>query len=305
MESLGPYAIVGRIAKGSTADVLVARVTRTTGDEHVVIKRLWPHLATSDHFVRMFIDETSMQSLIVHPNIVRATDLGEDGETYYSVLELVDGPSLSAAVRLAPQGMPFAVAVAIGARVARALEAVHTARDPRNNDALDIVHRDVAPANVLLSREGDVKLTDFGVAKSKKGRSSGLLATEKTDPGFVKGRRTYMAPEQMRGDDDVDARADLFSLGIILWELLKTDRLYSMEDPDLVDKVTTAAPPRLTEGPPSLIELVDALLAKSPHHRPRDAKTVAEVLEQLATDGRESIAAFVQTLGLPSLELGA
>jgi len=298
VERIGPYAVVGRIAKGSTADVLLARSPKNP-HEHVVVKRLWPHLASEEQFVRMFVDETRLQSVIVHPTIVRALDLGEDGETYYSVLELVDGPSLSAAVRGPPRGAAGG-SIAIGARGARAGVARHAARDPASGDALALVHRDVAPPNILLSRTGDVKLTDFGVVKSDVGRERGLLSTERTQPGIVKGRVRYMSPEQVKGDA-IDARSDLFALGVTLWELLRGERLYGVADPHVADAIVHTAAPRL-EGPPAVIvELVDALLAKQPSHRPRDARVVAEVLESVAGLTNDAIARYVIALGLPSL----
>jgi serine/threonine protein kinase len=292
MERIGPYEILGRIGRrGGSADILLAE----RGGTRVAIKRLHDHLAEDEIFVRMFLDEARVMSLLPHENIVRVFDLGEDGASCYTAMELVDGPALSAVVKLAGP-LPLDVLCAIGARVADALAFVHNARDPESGAALDLVHRDVAAPNILVSRDGDVKLTDFGVVRSRTARTLGILSSETTKGGVLKGRKSTMSPEQVLGKA-IDARADLFSLGVVLWECAMGRKLWDAGALDVVDQIVNAPAPAL-DSP--IASLVAQLLEKDRDKRPANATEVATELRMHAAP-RESLAKLVQSLGIPSL----
>ncbi len=305
------WEVLGRIARGSTAEVLLARPAAAVS-QRVVLKRLYPHLAADDDFVRMFADEARLLSLWHHRGIVGVFDLDDDDETFFAVLELVDGPSLSAALRLFGRPLPLDLAAAIGARVAEALDVVHTTRDPQTHEPLLLVHRDVNPHNVLLGRDGAVKLSDFGVARSAAGRKSGLLTAHDTSVGAIKGTRLFLSPEQLRGAP-LDPRSDLFSLGIVLYQMLTGVSPFAGDsDVASLDALLHKTPPlpsTTSEASRPLDDLVMALLDKEPARRPTSAEARAALQAHRATDDDSNddndtdaaIAGFVVGLGLPSL----
>jgi eukaryotic-like serine/threonine-protein kinase len=293
MERIGPYDILGRIGRGGSADILLA----VRDGKRVAIKRLHEHLAEDEIFVRMFLDEARVMSLLLHDNIVRVFDLGEDGSTCYTAMELVDGPALSAVVKLSG-ALPVDVLCAVGACVADALAFVHGARDPDSDVALDLVHRDVAAPNILVSRDGDVKLTDFGVVRSRTARTLGILSSETTKGGVLKGRKSTMSPEQVLGKA-IDARADLFSLGVVLWECATGRKLWNAGALDVVDQIVNTPAPPLEAALP-IAPLVAQLLEKDRDKRPTTASDVAARLRAHAAP-REAIAQLVQSLNVPSL----
>jgi serine/threonine protein kinase len=344
------YAVLGRIARGSTAEVLLAiplsppssltsapsdaswaddgsAPQGTTGGmrsgrERVVLKRLYPHLASDEEFVRMFIDEVRLMSLVRHPGVVGVVDLDEDGETLFSVLELVDGPSLAGALRIlssSGRAFPVETAVVVAARVASALATVHALVEPTTREPLTLVHRDVTPHNILLGRgahpAGVVKLADFGVAWSAVGRRSGFLSARDTQAGLKKGRATALAPEQVLGRR-VDARTDLWQLGITLWTMLAGAPPFVGENhADLFSTIVTAPTPRLravrrdldavlgSQRAAALEGIVDDLLQKEAAHRPAHAGVIAERLHSVleGCGPVDDVASLVASLHLPSL----
>ncbi len=337
---IGGYDVLGRIARGSTADVFLA-TPHPGGDDtpaavvlglvgagrRVALKRLYPHLAIDEDFVRMFVDEVQLMSRFRHEHIVQVHDLDEDKETCFAVLELVDGPSLSAALRVRARrfpggvhtGLPAEVAVAVSAAVADALIAVHDLTDARTAEPLELVHRDVNPQNILVGRDGAVKLADFGVARSVIGRRSGTLTTKETTAGSRKGKASYLAPEQILGRHPldparpIDQRADLYALGATLWCLLTGAPPFVAEsEVALFDTVLQAPTPRLRElednrlaTDADLDALLQTLLARSPDDRPENAMTVRTALRDWLgarnIDPTAVVAAAVVDLGLPSL----
>ena len=337
---IGGYDVLGRIARGSTADVFLA-TPHLGGDDtpaavvlglvgagrRVALKRLYPHLAIDDEFLRMFVDEVQLMSRFRHEHIVRVHDLDEDDETCFAVLELVDGPSLSAALRVRARrcpgavhaGLPAEVAVAVAAAVADALVAVHALTDVRTAEPLELVHRDVNPQNILVGRDGAVKLADFGVARSAIGRRSGALKTKETTAGSRKGKASYLAPEQILGRHPrdparpIDQRADLYALGATLWCLLTgAPPFVAQSEVALFDTVLQGPTPRLRALDDTrlacddeLDALLQALLARNPDDRPHDAIAVRTALQAWLgardVDATAVVAAAVVELGLPSL----
>jgi eukaryotic-like serine/threonine-protein kinase len=221
---LGGYQLVGRLAVGGMAEVYQARAMaqtqRSTGEpDEVVIKRLLPSYRNDAAWVKHFVDEAKLTVRLRHANIVRTYRCFKSGQDYLMVQELVSGRTLQYmmdAFREAGEKMPLAAGAYIVTCLVRGLDYIHRARVGENGAT--IVHRDVNPANVLLSVQGEVKLTDFGVAEVE-----GLL---KGEAGALRGTLAYMAPEAVMGLP-VDHRADLFSAGVILWELFTGQRLFS------------------------------------------------------------------------------
>lgn len=218
----GDYRLLRKIAHGGMAEIFLAE--NRTGSV-VAIKRLLPHFAEEERFIRMFIDEAHITSHLDHPNIVAVHDDGKIGGSYYIAMEFVQGHSLFAVserARAAEASLPFGLSAFVVAELLNGLDHAHLARDSAGQP-LGVVHRDVTPQNILLSYDGDVKLLDFGVAKAR-------TRLTHTEAGFTKGKLSYMSPEQARGDA-LDHRSDLFSVGIILYELTTRSRLFDKDGP--------------------------------------------------------------------------
>jgi len=260
-DRVGPYEILARLSAGGMATLFLGRQQGVAGfSRHVAIKVVHPHLAGDHSLAEMLVEEAKLAARIEHPNVVRVEELGEAEGTFYVVMEYVHGVTLAQLLaRLAEEGgrLVPALAVYIAVRAAEGLHAAHELVGP-TGDALGVVHRDVSPQNILLSRSGHVKLIDFGIAKVP-GR---LLRA--TLPGSVRGKIPYMSPEQACGRP-LDRRADVYALGIVLWEMLTARRLFSGHDALLlIDAVRNPAVPppskHAPEVPPALDEVVlDAL----------------------------------------------
>ena len=261
---VGRYVIKRKLAEGGMAEIFLASAVGPEGfSKDVVIKVVRSFLARDSQFVQMFIAEARLVSRLNHANVVQIFDFGKHGESFYLAMEYVRGASLwDLRKRCREQGVPFppTLAAEIGAQVARGLQYAHALSE--NGQRIGVVHRDVTPHNVLLSFDGAVKLTDFGIAKA---------TTQQTAPGMLKGKFAYMAPEQARGEM-VDARTDLFALGIVVWELLTGGRLFQ-GDSDLallrsVQESLIAPPSRLNpDVPVELSDVVMKALARPPEER--------------------------------------
>ncbi|MEJ7598792.1 MAG: serine/threonine-protein kinase [Kofleriaceae bacterium] len=262
------YELLDRIGVGGMAEIFRGKAVAAGGFEKpVAIKRILPHLSQDTRFVELLIAEAKVLSLLKHRNIVQIFDvgLGDDGQ-YFLVMEYVDGKDLGAVQRgleVRRHRMPFDLALHIGAEICEALEHAHSARAP-DGKPMSLVHRDVSPSNVLLSRAGEIKLTDFGIAKRAE--------QEQTGSGAVRGKFGYISPEQAR-NEHIDPRSDVFSVGILLWELLTNRRLFSgLGDLDALRAVREAQVPRPTELDsrlgPEVDQLVMSALARDPKTRP-------------------------------------
>ncbi|MBN2359749.1 MAG: serine/threonine protein kinase [Deltaproteobacteria bacterium] len=226
-ERLGRYELLYELAAGGMATLYLARATGPAGFEKLVaIKRIHPHLAKQRYFVDMFLDEARIAARLQHPNVAQIFDLGESNGSFYIAMEYVEGESLSRlvgetlrqqVVRSDPPRMPLVEAATIVADAAAGLHAAHELRGG-DGQSLNLVHRDVSPHNILITYDGFVKLVDFGVAKAR-GR-----ITSTTDRQ-LKGKIPYMSPEQAQGLD-LDRRSDVFSLGIVLYEVTCARRLF-------------------------------------------------------------------------------
>ncbi|MGF1464957.1 MAG: protein kinase [Sandaracinaceae bacterium] len=262
----GPYAIVGRLAIGGMAEILLARDDQADPSRrHLVIKRILPEHELDEAFVEMFLHEGKVGQRLRHPNLVVIHGFGELEGAHYIAMEWVDGVSLGKLIRRARSfgGVPPDIACAIAADVAAALAHAHQATDEAGRP-LALVHRDVTPDNVMISFEGRVKLLDFGIAKAS-------TRVQRTQAGVVKGKFAYMSPEQCRGQD-VDRRTDLFALGVCLHETLTGQPLYVRDTEfETMEAIVHGEVPRLpadgsAEGE-ELAAIVARCLAKDPRQR--------------------------------------
>ncbi|MCC7382544.1 MAG: serine/threonine protein kinase [Deltaproteobacteria bacterium] len=222
-QTLGRYTLIRRVATGGMAEVYAARTHGISGfEKKVAIKKILPQFSLNERFIDMLVDEAKITVSLTHPNIAQVYELGLEGDTYYIVMEYVDGRPLNRLLqKIDARGhlsMPLEHAVHIMVEVTKGLHHAHNQRDARGNP-LSIVHRDVSPQNVLVAYSGDVKLIDFGIARAE-GRA------QQTTAGTIKGKLRYLAPEIARGEEP-DHRADIFCCGIVLFELLTGEAMFA------------------------------------------------------------------------------
>jgi serine/threonine protein kinase/tetratricopeptide (TPR) repeat protein len=292
-ETFGRYRLLERLGQGGMAEVFKAKSFGVEGFEKVlVIKRILPELARSQEFVDMFVHEAKLAVRLSHANIVQVFDLGvapradvlgsKQPDTYYMAMEFVNGFDLATVLsqcRRQQLALPIDMCVFVAAEIAKGLDHAHRRKDDRMLP-LGIVHRDVSPQNVLLSLEGEVKVTDFGIAKAR-----GALETkinEDTRTGRLQGKFGYMSPEQARGEP-VDARSDLFSLGIVLYECVAGVNPFGAPTTfETLRRVQACEyPPALllrSEAPSELIAILTQAMAKDPADRFPDAARMYEAL---------------------------
>ncbi len=224
LEEYGNYYLLEKIAVGGMAELFKAKQRGVQGFQKIVaIKRILPHLSDNDEFVTMFIDEAKLAAQLTHPNIVQIFDLGKASGSYYIAMEFVDGRDLRSLLRKVREyHLPFPepVAAFVTMKVAVALDHAHRKKG-LNDKELKLVHRDISPQNILISYDGAVKLVDFGIAKA-------ATKNTQTMAGALKGKLLYMSPEQALGQP-LDNRSDLYSLGLVLFELLTGERCFQAD----------------------------------------------------------------------------
>jgi serine/threonine protein kinase len=267
---------------------LARRVHPSPVNGRVAIKRLLPETALDETFVTMFLDEARLTMRLDHPHICRVHSSGEDDESHYLVMEWIDGVSLRVLeqrLRERSEPVPTPLVARIGTAIADALHYAHQLTD-ETGQPLGTVHRDVNPRNIMLGRDGSIKLLDFGFAKSR-------TQLHKTQPGFVKGKFGYLAPEQLTGD--VDARTDVFALGICLYEALVGRRLFDRPTAaQTIDAVRAhAKPPSVRNLRPEVSrpfeQVVQQALEPNPDDRFASAGAMAEALRK-ALDSESEVA---------------
>lgn len=280
-QKLGQYTLIEKIAQGGMAQVFKARTTDTNGFERlVVIKRILPHISEDPEYVDMLANEAKIAVHFTHGNIAQIYDLGRVKRDYYIVMEYVDGRTLSqAAKKLKQRGARFPLDILLycGIEVCRALSYIHNKIGPDGKN-LGVVHRDISPQNVILSYSGNIKIIDFGVAKAR-------VSETQTESGVLKGKFGYMSPEQARGDV-TDHRSDIFSFGILMWELITGERLFKRKtNHETVQAVQKAkvAPCSNSCGdvPKELDKILKKALQKNPRKRFQDARDMGTTLEKL------------------------
>lgn len=286
-DEIGPYRIVKRIAIGGMAEIFLARQRGLEGLERtVVVKRILEKLEENEEFVTMFLDEARLMAALSHPSIAQVLDLGRAEDTHYLVMEYVRGPTvgamLAAASKREERGLPAPTALSIGLTVAEALHYVHERRDELGRP-LNIVHRDLNPTNVLVSYDGAVKLIDFGIAKA-------ATRVYETRAGVIKGTFGYIAPEALTGGE-VDRRADVFALGILLYELIIGQHPFDFSDePRQLERILHARYRRPREVRPEIAESLDRIIARclaaDPGHRYDSMEPlVHELVEHMGASG--------------------
>ena len=277
--AFGRYTLLERLAVGGMAEVFRAKISSSHGFEKIlVVKRILPHLAADPNFVAMFIDEAKLTAQLTHPKIVQVLDFGEVRGQYFTALEYIDGFDGLGLLRVAAQKrvhVPRSLAVFIVSDVLEALDYAHNARDMEGKP-MQIVHRDISPSNIFISKRGDVKLGDFGIAHAQRRES-------KTQAGTLKGKYGYMSPEQVVGRP-IDARSDLFAVGVVLAELLTGRRLFSAPaDLDVLLKVRDVKLDRLDKYGADLPKALDRIVRKALQKNPRDRfGSAAEFRDELS-----------------------
>ena len=287
------YQPLLNLAEGGMGTVDVAARVDGPFSRLYAIKRLLPAYRNEARFREMFIDEARVAGLLRHPNVVGVLDVGEDLFGPYLVMDYVEGISASQLIgHVVSVGasLPLQLALRIAMEAAEGLHAAHELVDERGRP-LELIHRDVSPQNLLLGFDGITRVADFGIAKA-------LGRLTKTDTGLLKGKFGYMSPEQLRFQEP-DRRSDLFSLGVVLFELCSGARLYqNQEGMDGVRRLLEDPPPDLGEFrddvPPALTELLFAMLAKEPSCRPATALSVARSLERILAEEIEVDAGRVE-----------
>jgi eukaryotic-like serine/threonine-protein kinase len=272
------YRVLKRLEAGGMAEVYLGEAVSVQGfKKRVAIKRVLPHLAQNENFIAMFLDEARLSAKLNHANIVSVFDISKREDTYFLIMEFVDGVNLKKIMEsLTKRGqrMRLAEAVYLCIEACRGLNYAHDLTD-ESGKPLGIVHRDISPPNIMVTRRGEVKLADFGLAKA-----STQLQT--TDPGVVKGKFSYLCPEAANGQD-VDARADIFALGIVLWEMLAGKRLFWGEnDYATVKLIQKANVPRLAplnrEVDEAFEEVLLKALTRDPSRRYQSAQEFGDAL---------------------------
>jgi eukaryotic-like serine/threonine-protein kinase len=286
------YRVIDRLAAGGMAEVYRAESAGLEGfKKKVAIKRVLPHLAEKKRFIQMFLDEARLGAHLSHSNCVQVFDVGVGDNTYFIVMEYVDGADLKAVIewlRKSNRTFPVAHAVFITTKICEGLDYAHNIQDETGRP-LQIVHRDLSPPNVLITKFGEIKIVDFGLAKAS-------TQLEKSEPGIIKGKFSYLSPEAAMGQE-VDARTDIFAAAIILWELLAGRKLFQGEtDFETVKQVQRADVPsisRINGGVDAKLEsVITRGLARDPERRFRTAREFAMALNEWLFQTGNTVSSF-------------
>lgn len=324
--SFGEYELSFKLATGGMAEIYVARRKRPVADRDniVVIKRILPHLADEPRFVRMFRDEARLARLLDHENVCHVYEFGDVGETYYLAMEYLHGVPFSSLMRHSAKNQEYLDVRLIVGILQQVCRGLHYAHELHGDDGapLNLVHRDLSPPNILVTESGVAKVLDFGVAKARG-------ASDKTRTGTIKGKNSYMSPEQVRGKV-VDRRSDVFALGILLFESLTTRRLFKAETDFLVfQMITSESLPDIAERrpdlPPELVAVVNRALAQErddrfasvaelslalgeaikPYGAPANKQEIAAFLDSAFRDELDALAARFQRAAEAPLSVSA
>ena len=219
---IGPYRLREKIAQGGMAELYMADYVRQDGFKRAMaVKRVLPHLAENQDFINMFIREARLAALLQHPNIVQIFDFGKIQKAYFIAMEYIDGMNLGQIMAQLKNGLPVNMAIFVAIKISLGLDYSHTRKDDESGQPLGIVHRDISPQNILVSYQGEVKISDFGISKANTEPSLTLA-------GVIKGKLGYLSPEQALGQA-VDNQSDIYALGLVLYEILTARRVYQFD----------------------------------------------------------------------------
>ncbi len=302
MKQVGKYQLVSKLATGGMAEVFLARVEGPMGFEKtLVLKRILPHLAEDPAFVGMFFTEARVAAQLNHPHIVQIFDFGQADNTYYLAMEYIDGPDLRTLSERAVQAgvaLPPAFCAKVISAACEGLAFAHDFVDPASGKHLELIHRDISADNLLLSRQGTVKVVDFGIAKATN-------QSHKTKTGLIKGKIAYMPVEQLQGQQ-LDRRADVYALGVVLYELLTGHYPFeATTDVSMLQAILfeprVPAVTRRPDLPQALVSILDMALAKVRDQRYPDCVSFQADLERFIrstgqTVGARDMAQWVERL---------
>lgn len=279
----GKYLLLDKIAMGGMAELYRAKITGVKGFEKVIaIKKILPHLTTDENLIGSFIDEAKLAALLQHHNIVQIYDFGNTDDAYFIAMEYLMGKDLRHIIKTARDKdlpLPLDNALYIVAQVCAGLFYAHHLKDYHGKD-LNVIHRDVGPQNVFITYEGQVKVIDFGIAKA-------AIQDTTTQTGSIKGKIAYMSPEQARGEA-IDHRSDIFSIGILFYEIVTGERMYGGTSVEAFKKVIAAEfepAENLKPGlPPEIYHILNTALAKKPQDRYQTACEMLTDIDSLIAD---------------------
>lgn len=255
MQRIGPYILQRKVARGGMAELFLADYVRRDGFRRkVAVKRILPHLAGNKDFINMFTREARLAALLQHPNIVQIFDYGKIENAYFIAMEYIDGKNLGEILSAMNQGLTVEQTVFIILQICKGLDYSHTKRDDKGK-AFHIVHRDISPQNMLISYQGEVKISDFGISKA---RSEPSL----TQAGVVKGKLAYLSPEQALGES-INQQADIYALGLVFYETLTGKRVYKFSsDIEAIRTIPKKDIDPLIKSMPDLPEEVNRIVMK-------------------------------------------
>lgn len=305
--SVGKYALIKEIGRGGMADVWIGKVCGASGFEKLVaVKLLAPDMVDQEEYQRALTDEAKLQVSLKHPNIVDVYDLNFEAENPYLVMEYVEGIEFRRLLKILrdkAKKLPLTIAAYIVSEVSKALSHAHGRRHPQTGKPLQIVHRDISSSNILVSVHGDVKLTDFGIAKSS-------IQSGKTQVGQIKGKFRYMSPEQAQGAT-IDHRSDIYSLGLVFYECLVGNPAYEgPTDARVLEMARTGEVAFPTDLDPDLKRILSKMLAKKADDRYAELADFRRELTDCLRKGgelcdREGFGQYLEGLNLPELRRAA
>lgn len=287
-KSFGKYLLTKRVAVGGMAEVFKAKLLGVKGFEKTLaVKRILPEYSQDEEFVSMFVDEARISSNLHHKNIVQVFEFGEVNHQYYLTMEFIDGCNLkNLFFRVLKQNkrLPRELIYFIILKTASALDYAHKVKMEGQTQALQLVHRDVSPQNILISKLGDIKITDFGIAKA-------AIKLSQTQPGKIQGKYSYMSPEQALGKP-INHQSDIFSLGIVFYELLTAKKVYgSTETIKRYTEATKASIPRigsiLTDLPDQIDTIISRMVARNVYDRPKDCTEIIDTLSEFLSSNSD------------------
>ena len=273
---IGPYRLREKIAQGGMAELYMADYVRQDGFKRAMaVKRVLPHLAENQDFINMFIREARLAALLQHPNIVQIFDFGKIQKAYFIAMEYIDGMNLGQIMASLKSGLPVNMAMFVAIKISLGLDYSHKRKDDETGKPLGIVHRDISPQNILVSYQGEVKISDFGISKANTEPSL-------TQAGVIKGKLSYLSPEQALGQQ-VDHQSDVYALGLVLYEILSGQRVYQFDSdieairtiPDMDIPPVSQLRPDIPEG---LSRIINKCLCKDKKERYADARELHDDL---------------------------